>query len=492
MAKPPAGRPVGVPTPIKRKGSRFYYVRMKVPQASREALGKTELWQSLETEDFGVACARAVVEAGRMRAEIEAARRNLDGTRKDAKGDPTAEQRKAEAWWAERRVPDPQRPGRYAIPVDLEESWEATVEGLLGDPTNEDDGVAAPQYDADKERAALALVGKVTGDIVPVAEELDRYMLQEGVKASYAARTRTATKALTKWLIANRHTDNIHAVTGRVADQFVDSTASGRTIQTLNSYISALSAYWNWMRRRHIVVSNPWAGLSRREVDRSTNADKRAFTDDEIKALLSGPAKATLRDMMLLAALTGMRQAEIGNLRVRDTEGGVFVVTRSKTAAGERSVPIHPDLTDLVARRVEGKAADAYLLEELTAPASRPERRGYKVAEWFTAYRRDLGLDARQGGRRQSDADFHSFRRWFATKAEQAGQPPHLISAVLGHKEGREGMTLGVYSAGPSLDQRRAVVEAVRLPRGVRAEAGTADFKPSGPRGSGQDEAVDA
>ena len=467
MAKPPAGRPVSVPTPIKRKGSRFYYVRVKVPQASREVLGKIELWQSLETEDMAVARARAVVEAGRMREQIEAARRNPDGTRKDAKGDPTAEQRKAEAWWAERRVPDLRRPGRYTIPEDLGASWEATVEELLGDPVNEDDGMNSPRYEAAREQAALALVGKVTGAVVPVADELDRYMEQQGLKPSYAMRTKTAAKALTDWLVANRYGDDIHAVTGRIADQFADRVASGRTTQTLNSYISALSAYWDWMRRRHVVVMNPWAGLSRREVDRSGNAEKRPFTDSEIKAFLSGSARATLRDIMILAALTGMRQAEIGNLRVRDTEGGVFVIAKSKTTAGERSVPVHPDLTALVARRVEGRAADDYFLEELTAPASRPDRRGYKVAEWFTAYRRDLGLDARREGRRQSDADFHSFRRWFATKAEQAGQPPHVISAVLGHKEGRQGMTLGVYSAGPSLEQRRVVVEAVRLPDGV-------------------------
>lgn len=492
MAKPPAGRPISVPSPIKRGGSRFYYVRVKVPQGAREVLGKTELWQSLGTENLAVARARAVVEVGRMREQIEAARRNPDGTRKDAKGDPTAEQRKAEAWWMERRVPDPQQSGRYVIPEDLEAAWDATVEELAGEPVNDDDGVSGPRYDPDRERAALALVGKVRGTAVPIAEELDRYMAQEGVKASYAARTRAATKALTDWLTANRHADNIQSVTGRVADQFADSAAEGRTVKTLNSYISALSAYWTWMKKRHVVDANPWVGLSRKEVDRSANAKKRAFTDPEIKALLLGPAKATLRDMMLLAALTGMRQAEIGNLRVRDTEGGVFVVIRSKTTAGERSVPIHPDLTALVARRVEGKAADAYLLEELTAPASRPERRGYKVAEWFTAYRRDLGLDARQDGRRQSDADFHSFRRWFATKAEQAGQPPHVISAVLGHKEGRQGMTLDVYSAGPSLDQRRAVVEAVRLPKGSRAEAGMVDHDPSGPRGAEYDETVDA
>lgn len=464
MAKPPSGRLVGVPNPIKRKGSRFYYVRMKVPQASRAALGKTELWQSLETDDLSVAWSRVVVVAGKMRAQIEAARRNPDGTRKDAKGDPTAAQRKTEAWWVEHRIPDPRHPGRYLIPDELEVEWSVTVDEVLGDPINREGEATEPAFAPGREEAALQLVGKVTGAVVPVAEELDRYMAQEGVRASYAARTKAASSTLVEWLRANRHGDNVHAVTGRVADQFVDAVAVGRTTKTVNTYISALSAYWSWMRRRHIVPINPWAGLSRREVDRGSNAEKRPFSDDEIKALLSGPAKPTLRDMMLLAALTGMRQAEIGNLKVRDAEGGVFVVTKSKTTAGERSVPIHPDLTALVARRVEGKAADDYLLEELTAPASRPERRGYKVAEWFTAYRRDLNLDARQEGRRQSDADFHSFRRWFATKAEQAGQPPHTISAVLGHKEGRGGMTLGVYSAGPSLEQRRAVVEAVRLP----------------------------
>lgn len=469
MAKPPAGRPVSVPTPIKRRGSSSYYVRMKVPHGAREVLGKTELWQSLGTEDLATARARAVVEGGRMREQIEAARRNSDGTRKDAKGDPTEDQKKLEAWWVERRVPVPGKSGLYTIPDELEAQWDATVEAVFGEPTNAPGEGLHEEYEPAREAAALQLVGRVTGTVVPVADELDRYLKQQGVKASYAARTRSAVKVLAAWLVANQQGDNIHAVTGTIADKFVDSLAGGRTTKTQNTLVSALSAYWGWMRSRHIVTQNPWAGLSRREVDRSGNADKRPFTNDEIKALLSGPAKATLRDMMLLAALTGMRQAEIGNLRVRDAEGGVFVVTKSKTTAGERVVPIHPDLTALVARRAEGKAADAYLLEELTAPASRPARRGYKVAEWFTTYRRDLGLDARQEGCRQSDADFHSFRRWFSTMAEQAGQPPHVISAVMGHKEGRQDMTLGVYSGGPSLEQRRAVVESVRLPEGCEA-----------------------
>lgn len=79
-------------------------------------------------------------------------------------------------------------------------------------------------------------------------------------------------------------------------------------------------------------------------------------------------------------------------------------------------------------------------------------------------HRERLGVHEKPEGQRQSNIDFHSFRRWFITKAEQAGIPPNIISMVVGHAEGRKGMTLGVYSGGPSLDQMRACVEAVRLP----------------------------
>ena len=80
----------------------------------------------------------------------------------------------------------------------------------------------------------------------------------------------------------------------------------------------------------------------------------------------------------------------------------------------------------------------------------------------FVTYRRALGVDETLKGMRQSRVDFHSFRRWFVTKAEGAGVMGSIISAVVGHE--RQGMTLGVYSGGPSLEQLKTCVEAVRLP----------------------------
>jgi integrase len=126
-------------------------------------------------------------------------------------------------------------------------------------------------------------------------------------------------------------------------------------------------------------------------------------------------------------------------------------------------VPIHSALADIVARRTAGKGGGEPLFPELPIPKpGSAMERSQKVVKAFTAYRRKQGVDDVPEGARQSRVDFHSFRRWFITKAEQAYQPPHFIAALVGHQ--RSGMTLGRYSDGPLVQQYRDVVEAVRLP----------------------------
>lgn len=460
MPKRVSTRSASVPQPYLRAGSKVWQVKVKVPKG---AGGPGQIARSLETRDRAEAVRRTPVVVAEIRVEIEARRRALQAASEASTAPQVPPVDELKSWWSARRVPDPFKVGRFVIPEELLPQWDATLEDILGDPVNADNGRSGPRYAPEREAAAKSLVGLTTGSRIPVGNELDRYLAQEGVKASYASRTKSAVRRLGDWLATRPSGDDINAVNGRAADEFAESLTAGRSTATLNSLISALSAYWDWMRRRRLVESNPWVGQARRVVDRSLNANKRPFTDDEVVRLLSGSASATLHDMMRLAALSGMRMTEIGNLRVGDIEGEAFVVRESKTAAGRRSVPVHPDLEQLVARRTAGKSPTDYLIEELTAPPSRQQRRGGKVGEWFTAYRRDLELDARQDGRRQSDIDFHSFRRWFITKAEQAENAEPLIQAVVGHK--RPGVTLGTYSAGPSAAQRRAVVRSVRLPK---------------------------
>jgi integrase len=97
-----------------------------------------------------------------------------------------------------------------------------------------------------------------------------------------------------------------------------------------------------------------------------------------------------------------------------------------------------------VARRTKGKRGADDLFPEYPVPkrSTSQRERSFRASNEFTEYRRSVGVEEVVPGRRRSLVNFHSFRRYFITKAEQADQMEHIIAVVVGHK--RTGMTLGV------------------------------------------------
>jgi integrase len=61
---------------------------------------------------------------------------------------------------------------------------------------------------------------------------------------------------------------------------------------------------------------------------------------------------------------------------------------------------------------------------------------------------------------------FHSTRKWFITQCERTGVPEHFTASLVGHKSARSenGITYGIYSAGISDEQKRHIVDQIRLP----------------------------
>ena len=184
---------------------------------------------------------------------------------------------------------------------------------------------------------------------------------------------------------------------------------------------------------------------------------------------------ASLGPIMRIAALTGARIDAIVSLRVKDCDNGVFRFKPQKREKRERYVPIHSTLVPIIEELVRGKKPDDDLLGGFPVPPSGSQReRSMPAVKAFTNYRRSLGVDERLPGRKRSLVNFHSFRRWFCTKAEQAGIPETTIAAVVGHK--RQGETFGTYSAGPSMEQFRKCVEAVKLPLEETVQKETGKF----------------
>ena len=312
---------------------------------------------------------------------------------------------------------------------------------------------------------ARTFYGVATGTATPVLQHVNSWLREGGTKGPFDERTtkqyRMALDRFSDWCRICGVPATIETIKKPVAGRYVTDHFVARGINplTTNRHICALSSYWRWLIKRTGIELNPWQGQTISKAPaRNGEKAKRPFTDHEMNVLLTGGAKQELADAIRVAALSGMRMEEIYRLTVADTASRLFNIRLSKTTAGVRKVPIHSDLAAIVARRTEGKAPTAYLFHK--APDSHV--RSANLSHKFTHYRLSVGVNEQEDGRRQSRVDFHSLRRWFVTKARNAGIDRAVVAAVVGHETGN--LTDDVYSGGPSLQQRKACVEAVRLP----------------------------
>lgn len=351
----------------------------------------------------------------------------------------------------------------------VDDAIEDYAEALAGNPVASGN-LGHPVYEPERDALAMEFLAVAKGKRTPIDFYHEKYMSMSQVKARTAADDMRAIKYLKDWCAKNGVSAHLQTVTKREAVRFCDDLSGlvGKADPaTLNKYISRLSVYWTWLEGRHEVDINIWKGRSFKKPMQTTDQKERPFTDVEMKALLTGSASQAMHDVMRLAALTGARLDAIVCLRVRDCQNNTFVFKPQKKEPGPRLCPIHPDLAEIIARRSEGKEDTDDIFPEWPGPKKSDSlrERSFKTSNQFTAYRREIGVDDQKEGKRRSLVNFHSFRRWFITKAEQAGQPESTIAAVVGHK--RKGMTFGVYSAGPLLEQARQCVEAVKLPEMV-------------------------
>lgn len=322
-------------------------------------------------------------------------------------------------------------------------------------------------YEPERERAAIQFSGVASGQQTPIETHREAYQGQLRVKARTLADDNRAIKYLLDWCRDENVPAFLETFGRREAIKFADAfpkLIGTHQARTLNKYIRRLGSYWKWMENRDEVKANVWQGRTYTIPQETAEERERPFTDAEMIKLLTGPAPQELHDVIRIGALSGARLDAIVSLRVRDCKNGNFTFKPQKKETASRLCPIHSDLEAIIERRTEGKDDEDWIFPEWPAAKSvkSQRERSFKTSNHFTEYRRSVGVDDPREGNRRGRVNFHSFRRWFATRAEQADQPESLIASVLGHR--RQGVTLGIYSSGPQLKQAKRCVEAVKLP----------------------------
>jgi integrase len=441
----------GVDTRYLEQRRQGWYLVRDVPAKLVALVGRKRLRVSLKTRDLRVAQHRRWEALAKLEGRLNTAAAGADHGALIA-----------EALEIRRQIADPTPVGFEEGPDGEHSPWTARdfaediVEAFL--TTARRKGVASTALLAD------VAMGRAT----PIEPLLEPWLAEQDIEARSKDDHRRAVGELLLWATAQSLAPALEAFDRKAAGRYVTALLERHADRgTVSKRLWSLSALWRWLIRKGHAAENPWRGHGVAQGGRSARdkARERAFTDAELVALLSGPADRALLDLMRCAALSGMRIEELALLEARDVDPAAATMTvrgDPKTAAARRTVPIHSALLPLMQDRCVDKAPDCFVFHELGDRPKQGRERSMAISKRFGRYRVRAGVDARREGQRRGLVNFHSFRRWFITMAERGGQPEHIIRAVVGHK--RAGVTLGVYSAGPSLEQRRTCVEAVQLP----------------------------
>ena len=232
------------------------------------------------------------------------------------------------------------------------------------------------------------------------------------------------------------------------ADTFVKwRSRQKKSAKTLNEYLAGVKALIQWMIKQGRITLNPLAVVQKGETRGKEVRKRRAYTDEEMQALLHAAGKH--RVLYIMAALTGIRHGEFkklcwGDVNLNSEKPSVMVrasVGKNKTQA---CLPLHRALlAELLRRRPENAAAGDLVFGKLV-PRS----------DFFIKHLKAAGIVKKDSLGRV--VDFHSFRHTFCTYLHRAGVPLREAMELMRHSDAR--LTMTIY-ADSSLFALRPAVE---------------------------------
>ncbi|MDB4021020.1 tyrosine-type recombinase/integrase [Litorivicinus sp.] len=158
--------------------------------------------------------------------------------------------------------------------------------------------------------------------------------------------------------------------------------------------------------------------------------------------------------MTILAMHTGARISELAGLSIESiirTDGITCLkINDAKTKAGNRSVPAHPEIEELV-QTLAANSADGYLLSGVESKGGKDRRADVLGKRFGRLIRQDCQLPKTKV--------FHCFRNTVATKLESAGVPENIAADIVGHDKAT--MTYGLYSGGMSTQQKLDAIKTL-------------------------------
>ncbi len=289
----------------------------------------------------------------------------------------------------------------------------------------------------------------------------DEYAESYKNRRSYSTLSKSA-RAVEIFLATIQETDiKIDMIGRRMVTQFIRSQQERVAGQTLQNWLTCLGSLYEFALRTYDALpeGNPFHGHNLEA--RRTIESYEPFTIPQLTTLIKN-AEDELRDVILIGLFSGMRLDEICSLKCDDIvnieDVKCFNITKSKTKAGVRFVPVHSLLLPIVNRCLSVKSGE-YLLPTANRIQRADGKKGPFYSQAFTRLRNKVIPAATN---RQC---FHSLRGHFITCLDRKGIEETRVGTLTGQVEKKaKTEAFRTYSAGPLMKELKQIIELVSYP----------------------------
>jgi integrase len=192
----------------------------------------------------------------------------------------------------------------------------------------------------------------------------------------------------------------------------VRPATAGKELQLLSNALNIAMREWEWLE------SSPFEKV---KINVPDNKRERWLNRDE-ESLLITACPEWLREIILFATNTGMREGEILSLRWPqvdlDNRAVTLLVTKNKE---RRSLPINETVYQLLKRKMEVRRSSGYVFPSETGT----KLNSHNLNRAFRTAREKVGLE---------DVRFHDLRHTAGSRMAQSGVDIYTIAKILGHK----------------------------------------------------------
>ena len=219
------------------------------------------------------------------------------------------------------------------------------------------------------------------------------------------------------------------------------STYTGKT---KNHYHAAVSEFCKWLFQRNFIINNPMEHVAKVDLRRTIRRKRKAYTLEQIQALLDAMPDLRFRCIIMIAFYTGLRRNEIANLKwehihfIKDSEAFFSVPASITKNAQYANLQIHPALLTML-KKLQKTSDSEFIVGKFPAF-------GRIKKYWEKA---GIPVD------KDSGYDFHSLRVTFGTLLARNGNAQRIVQAAMRHSDSK--LTENIYNDITSLDIASAI-----------------------------------